>query len=128
MKKPESFEVTEYGEQNEVLSKYSTIRQIVDEHKREFPNAGIRCSFAGNMVKIMYHAYEMHLPVRMKEIQDQANDMLSSALKHIKKEFKSRRKETLNLKEKKDLANYTAQKVSLNERYYAVFWRMYELE
>ncbi len=33
----------------------------------------------------------------------------------------------LELKEKKDLANYTVQKVSLNERYMYTAWRFYDL-
>jgi hypothetical protein len=49
-------------------------------------------------------------------------------VKHLKKEYKARTKKTLNLKENKERANYTVQKVSLNERYYYVSWRCYELD
>lgn len=127
MDKPEGFEVTEYGKPHEVYSMYSVVHQIMEDRGREAPNYGVKVAFTGNMLKVYYHCYEMCLPTRFTEIEGNANDSLNEAIKYIKKEYKKRTKKTLDLKEKKDLANYTVQKVSLNERYYTVFWRMYEL-
>jgi hypothetical protein len=79
-------------------------------------------------VTLYYHCYEMHLPVRMREVEAQAKTILDEMVKHLKKEYKARTKKTLNLKENKERANYTVQKVSLNERYYYVSWRCYELD
>jgi hypothetical protein len=129
MDKPESYEVTEYGsKKTKEFDKYSVIVQIVQEKVRDVPSLGLQVSFTGDLMRIAYHCYEMNLPSKMKTVQEQANTYLNEAVKHIKKEFKSRTKKPLTLKEKKDLANYTVQKVSLNERFYVVYWRFYEIE
>lgn len=128
MSKVESFEVTEYGEDHEIPTrKHGVIKEIVDEMTRQNPAMGIQVSFTGDMVKLTFHSYEMHLPVRLKQVEDLAKTSLNEALKHLKKEYKVRTKETLNLKEKKEMANTSAQKVSLNERYMYSSWRFYEL-
>lgn len=128
MNKAEGFEVTEYSDpKNEAYAKYSAIYQIMQDKEREAPNCGVRVSFVGNMLKLYYHCYEMHLPTRMKEVTDESETMIREALKYIKKELKKRKLGAIDFKEDKSLANYTVQKVSLNERYYAVFWKFYEL-
>lgn len=126
-KSAEGFEVTEYGKPHEIFDVYSVVNQIMLDKGRESPSCGVRVAFVGDMLKVYFHSYEMHLPTRMKEVESFANDSLKEAIKHIKKEYKSRTRKDLDLKEKKELANYTAQKVSLNERFYVVFWRFYEL-
>jgi len=128
MQKPESFEVTEYADPKKSYDKFSVIYQIIENKVRENPTFGCRVSFVGNMLKLYFHCYEMHLPVRMKEIEKLAHDSLNEAVKMIKKEFKTITKEKIELKEDKTKANYTVQKVSLNERYYVVYWRFFELQ
>jgi len=130
--KPESFEVTQYSDDgaDQVVEKFSHIKQIVEgwcHDNSAFPTGAIRVSLSGNTMKLIIHSYEMHLPVRMKEVQENSSKLLNEALKKLKKEFKTRSKSTLDLKELKDQANYTVQKVSLNERYYFVSWRCFEL-
>ena len=69
----------------------------------------------------------MNLPVKMKEIEATAREVLNETFKNLKKQFKEKTGDTLKAKEQKDMANYSVQKVSLNERYYYVAWRFYEL-
>lgn len=125
--KPESFETTEYGVDSKTPDKFATIGQIMSEHVRESPASGIRHAIVGKLLKVYYHTYEMHLPTKMPLIEETAEKSLNECVKHLKKEFKKRTRKDLDLKEKKELRNYSVQKVSLNERYYAVFWRMYEM-
>jgi hypothetical protein len=127
MEKAQSFEVTEYGKDQPGYDCYAVIKQIVEDREREAPNIGIRVSFHGDQLRLHYHTYEMLVPTNMREIEVRANDVLNDCLKYLKKEYKVRTKKALSLKELKDMANYTVQKVSLNERYYVVFWRCYEL-
>lgn len=125
----ESFETQEYSEENEAQSKFGTIYQIVEQMTRESPVAGVRVVLAGNMLKFIYNCYEMHLHDvnRLRLIEDQAKQVLNSTISELKKQFRKLRKETLNLKEKKELANNAVQKVSQNQRYLYTSWRFYEL-
>lgn len=125
MDKPESFEVTEYGD--DAPDMYSVIQQIVADKVKESPAHGLMVAFSGGHLVLKYHCYEMHLPSRLKQVVDLSNDVFREAVSHIKKEYKRRTKKALTLKELKDLANYTTQKVSMNERYYVIFWRCYDL-
>jgi hypothetical protein len=123
-----SFETTEYSGENTIADDYSVIAQIVKDKERTSPSFGVTVSFQGDLVKIAYHTYESMLPQKMTVIMAEAKQRLDEAVKFIKKEFKSKTKRTIDLKEKKDMANYSTQKVSMNERYYAIFWRYYEVQ
>lgn len=132
-KTPESFEVTEYGPEKDkkdlILREYSVIKEIVSELSSRTPAHGFQVKIGGpGLLQLVFHCYEMHLPRRMAEVAHQAKSLLDDAAKEIKKEFKARTGETLKLKELKEMANFTVEKVSLNERYYFVSWRCYELE
>lgn len=127
-KSPESFETTEYSTPHNVYDDYSVINQIVQDKGRESPAYAVRASLTGDMLKLTFMSYEMHAPTRMRDITESGDKYLSEMLKHLKKEFKKRTKKELELTEKKDLANYTIQKVSLNERYAYAAWRFYELK
>lgn len=127
MDTPEGFETTTYGDQEDSTKVYSVICQIMEDRVRESPTFGMKASISNGLLKIFYHCYEMHLPSRVADVQDRAQTAFREVLKHIKKEYRSRTKESIDLKEKKELANHTVQKVSMNERYYAVFWKFYEL-
>lgn len=128
MNETESFETTEYGDSSpiSVTERLSTIAQISVDKVKENPTFGCRIVIEGNCLKIFFNSYEMHLPRRIKEVQDRGEQSLREMVKYLKKEFKSRTKKTLNLKELKDRANYAAQKVSLNERYLYSAWKYYE--
>lgn len=125
--KPESFEVTEYGEDADSFDKYSVIMQVMSELERDMPSAGIRASLTGNLLRLHYHCYEMFAVPRLKEIELASNDSLNNAVKHLKKEFKVKTGKVLDIKEDKSKRDYTVQKVSLNERYYLVYWRVFEI-
>lgn len=125
MAKPESFEVTEYG--GDTLDAFSVIKQIIEERVKESPAHSVMVSFSGEKMTLKYHCYEMHLPTRMQQVVATSEDVFRETLSYVKKEFKKRTKTVLSLKEQKDLANYSVQKVSLNERYYAIFLRVYDL-
>jgi hypothetical protein len=126
---PESYEVTEYSDPDMSLDqKIAVIAEIVQNKVAASPNLNTRVSFTGNLMKLTFHCYEMHAPVRMRIIEDMCKETLNKMIKDIKKEFKEKTGAVLNPKEQKDLGNYTIQKVSLNERYLYASWRFYELE
>lgn len=129
MEKPESFEVTDYGAENTEYNRAAAIKQIVSEIGRSNPSFAVLASIAGNRLTLKYHCYEMHLHdhLRLRAVADQADLVFKETLKHLKKEFKSRTKKALSLKEMKGASNHNLQKVSLNERYYYLAWRVYEL-
>jgi hypothetical protein len=126
---PESYEVTEYSDPDMSLDKkIAAIAEIVQNKVASSPNLNTRVAFTGNLMKLTFHCYEMHAPVRMKIIEDMCKETHNKVVKELKKEFKEKTGATLDLKEQKDLGNYTIQKVSLNERYLYAAWRFYELE
>lgn len=127
--RPESFEQQEYGEDPQVVifNKYSVICQIMEEMERTNPAQACRAKMLGGMLQVFYHVYEMNLPSKMRDVSERADKLLDEAVKHLKKEFKSRTGKVLDLSENKDLRNHTVQKTSLNERYYAVFTRVFDM-
>lgn len=128
MAKPETFEKTEYSKPALDLGQVSgVVKQIFIELQRTRPNIAIWADMQGDLLKLHYKAYVMHLPVRLKQVEEEANGLMKEAMKHLKSEFKSKTKADLKVVEKKDLANYTVEKVSLNERYYYTRWCVYEV-
>jgi len=128
MEKAESFETTAYGKEEGPPDKvFSAIEEIIRDQVSRSPASNVRVSFTGNLMRVSYHCYEMNLPVKMKEIEATAREVLNETFKNLKKQFKEKTGDTLKAKEQKDMANYSVQKVSLNERYYYVAWRFYEL-
>lgn len=126
---PESFEVQEYGNAHETQDRFGAIYQIVENMVRENPSSGCRASLHGNLLRITYNAYEALLsnPDRKKMAEDAAKQYLNGTVSQLKKEYRKLRGKVLSLKEKKDMANCSIQKVSLNERYVYSSWRFYEL-
>lgn len=125
---PDSFEVTEYGEQDATHEKVSVIAQIVSERVRENPAHGVQVSFGGNEMILKYHCYEMHLSSRMRQVEATANDVFREIVSLIKKEFRKRTKKSIDLKELKEKSSHSVQKVSMNERFYVIFCRSYEMK
>jgi len=129
MEKVESFEVTEYGTDHEIPGRVQgVIKEIIRDQAKSSPSVGIQVTFTGNLIKLTYHSYEMHLPVRQKEVDHAAKSGLDETVKNLKKEFKSRTGDALAITEKKEMANTSVQKVSLNERYMFSSWRFYEMK
>ncbi len=128
MDSPESFETTEYGDENTDAERVEVIAQIVKDRVRENPAHAMVVSFMGTRMILKYHCYEMHLPTRMKQVEATANDVFRETVTQVKKEFKKRTKRPLDLKELKEAAVHSVQKVSMNERFYAIFCRTYEMD
>ena len=129
MDKPESFEVQEYNDVREPYDTYRVLKQIVQDHGVDNPvtSHAFRVQFVGDQAKVYYTCLEVSLPHRMAEVEKQASDAHRDFLRYLKKEFKSRTKHILDIKEQKDQADYSVQKVSLNERYYYCSWRFYTI-
>jgi hypothetical protein len=126
--KPESFEIAEYSPPELGINEtFQIIKQITEEIIKVNPTVGVWVDMSGDMLRVHYHAYEIHLPSRVKDVQAVAEETMKKYVSHLKSEFKARTKKPLDIKEKKELANYTVEKVSLNERYYYRAWRFYEL-
>jgi hypothetical protein len=131
MAKPEvkSFEIAEYSPAElDTNTAYKTIRQIVSDWRHEQANQSqhaVWFDYTGDKLKVHYHAYEMLLPHRLQEVERQANDIVNSAVKLMKAEFRKRTGAALQLAEVKELAGDTVEKVSLNERYVYKCWRFY---
>lgn len=130
-KEPESFEVTEYegldGDNDDTAFVTSVISQVVEEKVKEDPTIGCRLHFCDGGVRFTVHSYEMHLPRRVKEVEERAHKFLDEMLKYVKKEIKGRAGRSIDFKEDKDKRGHSVEKVSLNERYYYITWRFYEI-
>ena len=125
---PQGFEQTEYGDKNEVYEKLQAIFQIAKDVVCDNPNRSCRVMVEGNGLKVIYHAYEMHVPQRLQLVHDQSKSELDEFMKTLKKEFKSKTGSMLSVKERKELADYRIEKTSLNERYTFISWRVFELD
>ena len=125
---PQTFEITEYSPAVlDMNTAYKTIRQIFSEYARGPAKHAVWVDMSGDKLKLHYHAYEMFLPQRIQRVDEESKQILDAAVKELKKEFKTRTGKSLTLSEKKDLGNYTVEKVSLNERYYYKCWRFYDI-
>lgn len=127
MDEAQGYEVTEYSGTDRLDAKQSAIQEIVQDHISAVPSTNVRVAFTGNLVKLTYHCYEMHLPQRIRQVESDKDTVLKEMVKLLKKEFKAKTGEALTLKERKEMENHSIQKVSLNERYMYVGWRFFEL-
>jgi hypothetical protein len=126
MNKVQSFETAEYSSPEMNMGEaYGVIRQIITEVGRDVPSVGMWADMTGDQLRIHYHAYEMFLPTRAKEVEARADEALKNLVSLLKKEFRSRTKKALKLSEQKEAGGSTVEKVSLNERYYYKAWRSY---
>jgi uncharacterized protein with von Willebrand factor type A (vWA) domain len=106
---------------------FKVLKQTVNDLTRDAPAHAIHLDMTGDKVKIHYLTYVYLLPVHMKQIEAECDAVFKSTVSYLKKEFKARTRKTLKLKEVPELAGHTAEKVSLNERYYYKAWRFYDL-
>lgn len=136
MEKAQSFEVTEYDPEDlPVASQLAVIHQIMADKKSDpanpqLPTESFLLTLQGGEMRLSYHCYEMLLSdlQRRRNVEEAAEKALNEMLKHLKKEFKKRTKKVLSLKEIKDRRDYSVAKVSLNERYYYISWRVYSID
>lgn len=125
---PQSFEVAGYSDvEFGVNEAHKAITQIFRDLERDSPAHAVWPSMTGDQLQIHYHTYVMNLPVHMKRIEGEADEIFKSTVAHLKKEFRARTGKALKLAEQKDLANRAVEKVSLNERYYYKAWRVYKV-
>lgn len=128
MNETNSFETTEYSDPEIGYAEaYKVIRQIMVDMIHDKPTVGMWADMSGDQLKLHYLDYVTNLPVHIKETTERAETAFKELVKHLKAEFKDRTGKTLKLVEKKESANYTVEKVSLNERYYYRAWRVYEV-
>ena len=123
---PQTFEVAPYSDVDFGINEaHKVIKQIFVDLVRDAPAHAVWADMTGDLMKLHYHTYVMHLPSRIKIIEDECDQIFKGTLAHLKKEFKARTGKTLKLAEQKALANRAVEKVSLNERYYYKAWRCY---
>lgn len=127
MYEAESFEVqgTPYLQKED---RNALLQQVSEELVTRDASYGFKVRFHGDdQVTVVYHCFEMDIPYRLKQVESTADTCLKDWVKTVKKEFKARGGGTLKLKELKDKRESTAEKVSLNSRYYFREFRTYEL-
>ena len=129
---PEGFEITEYSPAAlDTAEAYKVIRQYFSELKYDHGfgpgKDAVWADMSGDKLKVHYHAYEMYLPQRLEQVQDESKQFINKACSALKSEFKKRTGKALTLKEDPKLSDYTVEKVSLNERYYYRCWRFYDV-
>lgn len=109
----------------------SAIVQSHNDLKKDFGGAaaGIILKLNGNRAFLEYHSYDTSLDNRgrLEDLCKSAEKILGDYLKALKKAIKKSTKVGLKFKELKELKNYTVDKVSLNDRWYLRFWRVYEI-
>ena len=130
---PESFEVQEYNEpdKRDPEKRFKIIKQIVQDNREQSVTTSyaFKVDLVGNEMKVQLSMYEMFLsqPQRLKEVEDIAHRGMNEYLTMLKREFKKKAKYALDPKELKDKADYSVQKVSLNQRFMYTSWRVYEI-
>ena len=128
-KEPKGYEVAEYSDVDfGITEAHKVIYQIFQDIVRDCPTHAISGDITGDKLRIRYMTVCMFLPTRIKEVEAEAEGVFKEMISHLKKEFRSRTGKVLKLKEQKDLGNRAIEKISLNERYYAKFWKFFELD
>ena len=128
MAKPEAktYEIAEYSPPElDAAGAYGVVKQIFSEIQRTQAQHAVWADMSGDKLKIHYHSYEMFLPERIKDVHARSETIINETVKMLKSEFKARTGKALKLKENKELADYTTEKVSLNQRFYFKSWRFY---
>lgn len=125
---PQSYEVAEYSDPElDTATAFKVINQFfVDQDRGPVKNA-VWCKWSGDKLKIHYHSYEMHLDHqgRLDQVKEEGRQILNGVVTALKKYFKEHTGKALKLAEDKELADYTTEKVSLNQRFYFKTWRMF---
>lgn len=125
---PQSFEVAPYSDVPfGIKEAHQVIMQVFRDLVRDCPAHAVWADVQGDLLKIHHNAYVMFLPQRIKQVEDEAKQVLDGTAKHLKAEFRTRTGKALKLAEQKELAGRSVEKVSLNERYMYKCWRFYKL-
>ena len=125
---PQSYEVAEYSEPAlDNNTAFRVIKQIFVDVQRTQAQYAVGADWAGDMLKIKYHSYEMFMPERMAEVEARSEEVFKQTVKMLKAEFKTRTGATLKLVEDKSKADSSREKVSLNQRFYYKAWRYYKI-
>lgn len=125
----QGFEVAGYSETEfGITEAHKAIVQIFRDLQRDAPAHAVWGDVVGEKLKIHYNNYVMFLPTRMRQIEEEAETVFTETVKYLKKEFKERTGKALKLKEVKEMADRSVEKVSLNERYMYKAWKFYDLD
>ena len=131
MQEYESFEVqgTPYDQAEDLPS---AINQIAEEFIPAHAGYNFRIAFMGEgQMSLTLHVCEVwephNLAVARKDLEERSVTMFKDYEKNLKKEFKSRFKKALKLKEDKDVRATSVQRVSINDRYYFISSRKYDI-
>jgi hypothetical protein len=127
MQRPESYEVLGTGyDQRE--DRNAAINQVTEDIVPSHAGYGFKVKFQGdNEMVVTYHAFEMDLPQRRQQVDDQAETCLREYEKRLKADYKSHTGKALKFKELKDQRCGSIEKVSINNRYYYRSMRTYKL-
>ncbi len=126
-REPQSYEVAPYSDPDfGVNEAFKAIKQIMGDLERDAPAHAVRADMTGDKLKIHYMTVAVNLPLHMKRVEDEADQVFRSTVSYLKKEFRARTGRTLKLKEARELGDHAVEKVSLNERYYYKAWRFYD--
>lgn len=127
MNGPESFEVLGTG-YDQSADRNSVINQVTEDMISDHAGYGFKVKFQGeDEMVVTYHSFEMDLPQRAQQVEEQAERFLRSYEKRLKRDYKSYCGKTLKFKELKDQRAGSVEKVSLNNRYYFRSSRTYKL-
>lgn len=93
------------------------------------PAGNVLLKRSGDRVFVEYHRYDTSLDNRgrLESLCGDVEKLIKDYLKSLKKEVKKRTKKAVKFKELKELGNYSVEKVSLNDRWYLIMWRVYDV-
>ena len=119
MSNAESYEVQGIPHDEQLLNAHTVLQQVAEDMVHDRPTIGVRVKFMAEVKMVVtYHCLEVDLPNRFTTVETEATKYLDMFLKELKKEFKSRTKKAVTLKEDKKDRTHSVEKVSLNARYY----------
>lgn len=118
-------ETTTYGKQGP--DRLSVIAQIFEDHERSSPTSAVRGKLQGDQLSIYYISYEMFLPTKIRQVDETADGAIKEMVKYLKKEYRARAHEKIDLKEDKEAEARNIEKVSMNERYMYVKRKVFDV-
>jgi len=122
----QSFEVAPYSDTEfGITEAHKVLLQIFKDLERDSPAHAVWGDMVGDQLRIRHQTVVVNLPMKQNQVEEECDQVFKSTVSHLKKEFKDRTGKALKLAEDKELRGHTAQKVSLNQRYYYTAWRSY---
>lgn len=109
---------------------WSLIKQFAADYASPVSSRGFTVVAQNDNLIIKCHSYEsgMDEPMRRELITMAMREAIDEYIKLLKKSVKSEGGGTLDMKEDKSLRNHTFDRVSLNDRWYVICSRVFEIE